>query len=160
MKALILFIAISIGFFAHAERQHSIELSGALLDPKVNKLTVDSLNKDFPNLSSVSTEWRAEGVKKFEGVLFKDLLAKYAAQGVAKAKVTATNAYSQVLIEKDIQIWGALLAYKQDGQVIPTKDKGTFRVVYDFKKYEKDATVKPVLEGNAVWQVIKIEFIK
>jgi hypothetical protein len=148
------------GALTHAERRHVIELSGVVADPSLKQLSVETLKKDFPHLSSIKTEWRTEGKHEFEGVLIRDLVKKYAGPGVTKAKVTATNAYSQDLTAKDWDEWGALLAFQEGGTVIPTKNKGTFRIVYDYQKFDEKPAVKSMLENNSVWQVVKIEFLK
>lgn len=145
---------------AQAERRHTIEFSGALSNPSVKKLTVETLTKDFPQLGRITTEWRGEGKHEFTGVWFRDLVRKYAAAGVTKAKVTATNDYSQDLTSKDWNDWNALLAFQEDGKIIATKNKGTFRIVYNYQQFDKDLAVKSMLENNSVWQVIKIEFLK
>ncbi len=160
MRIWILIFAFLVGLGAQAERRHSIELSGALADPTIKTLTVETLTKDFPILSTVETEWRDEGKHQFKGVPMQDFVKKYAASGVTKAKVTATNDYSQPLTTKDWDEWGALLAFQEDGKVITTKNKGTFRIVYPYQKYNKDLSVKSMLENNSIWQVIKVEFIK
>lgn len=143
-----------------AERRHAIEISGALANPQIKTLTVESLMKDFPELAAIETNWRNEGKHQFKGVRLKDLVQKYAAPGVTKAKVTATNAYSQVLSVKDWDDWGALVAFQEDGQVIATKNKGTFRIVYPYQQYDKNMSVKSMLENNSVWQIVHIEFSK
>jgi hypothetical protein len=160
MRIWISIFTLLLGLGAQAERRHSIELSGALADPSTKTLTVESLTKDFPSLSTVDTEWRDEGKHQFKGVSMQDFVKKYAAPGVTKAKVTATNDYSQPLTAKDWNDWGALLAFQEDGKVITTKNKGTFRIVYPYQKFDKDLSVKSMLESNSVWQVIKVEFIK
>ncbi len=160
MTKWISLLVFLIGMGAHAERRHSIELSGALADPKIKTLTVEILSKDFPKLSVVETEWRDEGKHQFQGVSMQDFVHKYAAPGVTKAKVTATNDYSQSLTTKDWDDWGALLAFQEDGKIITTKNKGTFRIVYPYQKFDKDLSVKSMLESNSIWQVIKVEFIK
>ncbi|MGZ5278988.1 MAG: hypothetical protein ACXWC9_03550 [Pseudobdellovibrionaceae bacterium] len=158
-KWIAMFIFL-FGVLTHAERRHVIELSGFVADPSLKQLTVDSLKKDFPRLSSIKTEWRTEGKQEFQGVLFQNLVKKYAGPGVTKAKVTATNAYSQDLSSKDWDDWGALLAFQEKGEIIPTKNKGTFRIVYDYQKFDEKPAVKSMLENNSVWQVVKIEFLK
>ena len=151
---------LTISLFAQAERRHTIELSGALANPSVKTLTVESLTQDFPQLAAITTEWRGEGKHEFKGVWLKDLIQKYAAAGVTKAKITATNAYSQDLTSKDWNDWSALVAFQEDGKVIATKNKGTFRIVYNYQQFDKDLAVKSMLENNSVWQIIKIEFLK
>lgn len=160
MKQIALLICLIFSLQAFAERRHSIELTGAVKDKAIKTLSVEQLEKDFPNLAKAKYEWREEGQHEFQGVYLKDFVAKYAAEGVSKMKVIATNAYSQTLSSKDWDEWAGMLAFKEDGKVISTTNKGTFRVMYDFKKYEKDMAVSPILAANAVWQVNKIEFIK
>jgi len=162
-KSILMWVGVVVFLFsgfAHAERRHTIELIGAVANPQIKKLTVEELKKDFPQLSEITTEWRSEGRHQFKGVLLRDFVKKYAQSGVTKAKVTATNDYSQPLSAKDWDEWGALLAFEQDGEVIATKNKGTFRIVYDYQKFDKDMSAKSMLENNSVWQVVKVEFIK
>jgi hypothetical protein len=160
MLKWIAILFVFMGGLAHAERRHTIALSGAVRPSAPHELTVETLTKDFPTLSAVTTEWRSEGKHEFKGVLLRDFVKKYAQAGVMKVKVTATNDYSQELSEKDLQEWDALLAFQEDGQVITTKNKGTFRIVYDYHKYDRNMAVKSMLENNSVWQVIKTEFVK
>jgi hypothetical protein len=160
MRTWITILVCLIGIVAQAERRHTIKLSGALADSKTKTVTVESLAKDFHTLSVLDTEWRDEGKHQFKGVTFQDFVKKYASPGVTQAKVTATNDYSQVLTVKDWAEWGAFLAFQEDGQIISTKNKGTFRIIYPYQKFDKDLSVKSMLEGNSVWQVIKVEFIK
>ncbi len=151
---------VFLGCLAQAERRHTIALSGATQPSAPHELSVEVLMKDFPTLSSVTTEWRSEGKHEFKGILMRDFVKKYAQAGVKKARLTATNDYSQELSDKDFNEWNALLAFEEDGQVIATRNKGTFRVVYDYHKFDQNMAVKSMLENNSVWQVIKIEFVK
>jgi hypothetical protein len=159
LKWVGIFVFLFSGF-AHAERRHTIELTGAVADPKIKKLTVEDLMRAFPKLSEITTEWRSEGRHQFKGILVREIVKKYAQPGVTKAQVTATNEYSQPLSAKDWDEWGALLAFEQDGDIIATKNKGTFRIIYDYQKFDKDMAVKSMLENDSVWQVVKIEFMK
>lgn len=157
MKTILIVWLIFFTFTSSAaERRHKLKVTGGHVD----QLTVETLEKDFPKLASYKTSLQKEEIQLFEGVLFSDLMKKYAPPGTTKVKVSATNNYSQTLTEKDIHDWKALLAFKSNGKVIPTKTRGTFRVVYDYNKYKEDPAVEVVLDTNSVWQAISIEFLK
>jgi hypothetical protein len=162
-KSILKWMGVFIFLFsglAQAERRHTIELTGAVSNPQLKNVSVEDLMKTFPQLAEITTQWRSEGRHQFKGILVRDFVKKYAQPGVTKVKMTATNEYSQALSAKDWDDWGALLAFEQDGEVIATKNKGTFRIVYDYLKFDKDMSVKSMLENNSVWQVVKVEFIK
>lgn len=99
-----------------------------------------------------STPWN-EGVVKFEGVLFTDLLAEINAEGETTV-VTALNDYSVDVPTADFAEFGVILAFKRNGEYMPVDDQGPFFVVYPFDS-------NPVLQGQpyygrAVWQVKEI----
>jgi hypothetical protein len=158
MKSLVVSVAVLLlSVTVHSEeRQNKLKVIGG----NVKELSVSALEKDFPKLTKLKTSLQKEEVQLFEGVLFSDLIKKYGNSGTAKVKVSATNNYAQILSEKDIKDWEALLAFKSDGKVISTKTRGTFRVVYDYAKYKKEKDIDVVLDTNSVWQVITIEFLR
>ncbi|MCG6659078.1 molybdopterin-dependent oxidoreductase [Halomonas campisalis] len=103
---------------------------------------------------TTTTFWPEDG-GTYEGVLLADLLAEAGLAEAAAVRVLALDGFSQILPREDWQRWSVLLATRQDGQPMATRDKGPLRVIYP-----RDAD--PRLEDLAyrlrwVWLVQAIE---
>jgi|GEM_PF-4865092 len=139
-------------------RTHTIELDGALAPDAPRALTVDRLTRDFPRLTKfVIGLWQEEAPQTLEGVLLKDLVSRYAAPGITSVSIVATNEYTSTFLPADWQKNGALLAFKSNGVLIPTRMRGTFRVAFDYAAHPK--LEADIFDMKWVWQVKKITFL-
>ena len=139
-------------------RTPSITLLGALKPGVANRISIDSLLKDFPKLHTFkAAKWQAEAPQEFEGVLVSDLVATYGRQDVNELLFSATNKYASTLPAADWREHGALLAFRSNGQLISTRNRGTFRVVFDYARHPQ--LEQRIYDMKWVWQVESITFI-
>ena len=142
-------------------RHHQIELKGKVAENSPHSLSVKKILVDFPRIETVSTKWREDGPIYLQGISLKNFVAKYGAPGVTKVRITAINEYSQTLTSRDWDDWNAFLAFQEsNGNPISTRNRGTFRIIYDYEKYESDMQVINIIEANSIWQITRVEFLK
>lgn len=97
---------------------------------------------------ATATPW-TEGEQHFVGVPVAGLLARLGTTG-SQAHAVATNQYEITFPISDIADHGAIIAYRQNGQLLPS-DKGPLWIVFP---YDSD----PVLQGDrfqnaSVWNL-------
>lgn len=154
-------VLIIVAFFCSqvslsAERAHKLKVVTA---GGSKTLSIVDLEKEFPNRASLNTTLQKEPQQKFEGVFLKDLVEKWGNNKVTKIRATATNKYTVYLTVKDWTEWNGLFAWKSNGQPISTKDRGSFRIVYDYAKFAGDRETTVTQETNSVWQIVELELI-
>ena len=96
-----------------------------------------------------STTW-TDGVKTFEGVLARDLLARVGAKG-SKVTATALNDYAIDIPMSDFETYDVLLALRMDGKDLLPRDKGPVWIVYP--RDEKPELRDPRFDSRWVWQL-------
>lgn len=99
------------------------------------------------------TPWHAE-VTSFEGVGLDHLLGLVGAKGT-KLRFIALNDYVAECDRADIEGRGGILAYRQDGHVMPISDKGPLFVIFPFDSDEN--LQHQSVYARCVWQLAAIE---
>ena len=154
-KFIVAVIFFSFQVFA-SEREHKLKV---ITVGGVKTYSIADLNKLFPAHAEVTTSLQKEPQQKFEGIYLKDLVAKWSNGAASKIRMTATNKYTVFLEPVDWNERNALFAWKSDGKNIPTRDRGSFRVVYDYGKWAEDKETYVKLETNSIWQIVELELI-
>lgn len=98
------------------------------------------------------TPW-FDGVSHFEGVRLDRLMAAVGATGTIVAAVAINDYASDIPIE-DFAKYGAILAYKRNGQYMTIRDKGPLFLVYPYDKDE--ALQSKTFYARSVWQVKRL----
>ncbi len=99
-----------------------------------------------------STPWH-DGVQEFEGVPISRLMEKVGATGDL-LYVEALNEYSSEVPVSDLEEYGVILAYKQNGKYMEVADKGPLFIIYPFD--ENKEINSELYYTRSVWQVKKI----
>jgi hypothetical protein len=98
------------------------------------------------------TPW-FDGVSEFEGVRLDKLMTAVGAVGTNVSAV-AINDYAADIPIADFARYGAILAYRRDGNYMNIRDKGPFFIVYP---YDRDESLKSqTFYARSVWQVKRL----
>ncbi|WP_244423661.1 molybdopterin-dependent oxidoreductase [Nitratireductor pacificus] len=101
---------------------------------------------------TTTTPW-FNGPVEFEGVLLADLMESVKADG-QEVVVTALNDYQAPVPIADFAQYGAILAYKRDGNYMPVSDKGPLFIIYPYDSDVELSTQK--FYSRSVWQVRRL----
>lgn len=100
-----------------------------------------------------STIW-TDGPQDFGGVRLADLMESID-ETAERVILTAANGYQVERAASDLQLEGALLAYRRNGSPMSLRDKGPIWLVYD---YDSDPAYRTeVTYANSIWQLDRIE---
>lgn len=163
MRRFIRFAALAVLFAAapasvRAENntvnmtEEVLDVSGALSKGAPLHLSLADIERMPKAKLATTTPWHT-GRVEFEGVLVKDFLAAIGATG-AKLVVTALNNYACEIPIQDLVKYGAILAYKRDGNYMPIRDKGPLFIVFPYDSNPVLATEK--FYSNSPWQIASI----
>lgn len=142
-----------------APRQ-KIELLGLTLSGKPQKIAVDALEKELPNVSATILDPYNNNMKTtFTGLSFYDLAKKYATPEATKVFVKAIDGYS---VETPIELMKTekmIFAIKDQNGYLSIKRMGPARIIYPIKE---ELTKEHLLRIGLhwVWQVKSLEFKK
>lgn len=128
-------------------------LSLTKADGNVVKLSMEKL-MDMPATEFyTSTPW-TDGVQKFRGVSFKELLAVYDV-GSDTVSVSALNDYSVMVPTSVLREDGAILAYHLNDAEMSIREKGPFWVIFP---YDTDVRFQTdTYWSYSVWQVKSVD---
>ncbi|MGB0660155.1 MAG: molybdopterin-dependent oxidoreductase [Mangrovicoccus sp.] len=143
---------------ARAEDGVVLTVDGAVAPMKNERFyefTIEDLEMLPTQTFTTATIWTS-GRSKFEGVPLKELLEFVGAQG-NEVKAVALNDYSVVIPIEDARMDGPILAFKRDGELMPTRDKGPVWIVYPFDNSEEFQT--EVVYSRSIWQLKHIEIL-
>ncbi|MFC7395763.1 molybdopterin-dependent oxidoreductase [Chelatococcus sp. GCM10030263] len=103
-----------------------------------------------------STVW-TDGVKTFDGVLLRDVLARVgAAKGEGTiVKATALNDYSIDIAVADFDRFDVLLAWSMDGERLTVRDKGPLWIVYPRDQFSELHDER--YDQRWAWQLNRLE---
>lgn len=105
---------------------------------------------------TTSTIW-TEGPQTFTGVPLSDLMEAVGATG-SSMKATAINDYAVDIPREDWVQDGPILAYLNDGEEMPVRDKGPLWVVYP---YDLNASYQSeVIYSRSIWQLDRIVVVE
>jgi hypothetical protein len=109
-----------------------------------------------PHQLKTSTVW-TDGVKTFEGVLVRDVLARVGAAGGegAVVKATALNDYSIDIPVADFDRYDVLLAWSMDGKRLTVRDKGPLWIVYPRDQFRELRDER--YDQRWAWQLNRLE---
>jgi hypothetical protein len=141
------------------ERQHVLKLKGLLKASQTEQvLTLAELQgwQKSP-LLEYRTGFKDEKESLFKGVLLKDLVTSYGLPSVTRVRVVAANQYEQIVSFQQPHTKNILLAFAQNGAPIPTRSRGTFRLVLplDDVRGQQSEALYPLF----VWSVVSLEFL-
>lgn len=129
-----------------------LEVSGNLSQtnaPGLALLDREQLEAIGLKVLETETPW-TNGVKRFEGVLFRDLLAYLGAEAKG-ITATALNDYAVDIPMSDCRDYDVLLALKMDGAYMTVRNKGPIWVVYPQDHHpELD---RSIVHARWVWQL-------
>ncbi|MGR3479667.1 molybdopterin-dependent oxidoreductase [Salipiger marinus] len=105
---------------------------------------------------TTSTIW-TEGPQTFTGVPLSELMEAVGATG-SSMKATAINDYAVDIPREDWVQDGPILAYLNDGEEMPVRDKGPLWVVYP---YDLNASFQSeVIYSRSIWQLDRIVVVE
>jgi len=105
---------------------------------------------------TTSTIW-TEGPQTFTGVPLSELMEAVGATG-SSMKATAINDYAVDIPREDWVQDGPILAYLNDGEEMPVRDKGPLWVVYP---YDLNASYQSeVIYSRSIWQLDRIGVVE
>ena len=105
---------------------------------------------------TTSTIW-TEGPQTFTGVPLSELMEAVGATG-SSMKATAINDYAVDIPREDWVQDGPILAYLNDGEEMPVRDKGPLWVVYP---YDLNASYQSeVFYSRSIWQLDRIVVVE
>lgn len=102
---------------------------------------------------ATTTPW-TDGVQEFTGVALVDLVK---ALGVTDGsiKATAINDYAIDIPVGDAVEGGPILAYMQNGELMPVREKGPLWLVYP---YDLNETYQAeVIFSRSIWQLVRLD---
>lgn len=102
---------------------------------------------------TTTTIW-TDGPQAFRGVMILDLLSELGESG-SRLTLVAANGYRVERAAEELQLEGALLAYRRNGATMSLREKGPVWLVYD---YDADPAYRTeVTYANSIWQLDRIE---
>jgi hypothetical protein len=95
-----------------------------------------------------------EGVRRYEGVLARDLLRELGATGTT-VRAKALNDYVVEIPVADFERYDVLVVDRIDGQPVPVRKNGPYLIMYPFDQ-------RPELRGDlhyarCIWQLASLE---
>lgn len=162
LSLISLFLPIHHSAFAKDNKppRQKIEISGLTLSGKAEKIAVDVLEKEIPNVSATILDPYNNNMKTtFTGLSFYDLAKKYAKPEATKVFVKAIDGYS---VETPIELMKTekmIFAIKDQNGYLSIKRMGPARIVYPIKE---ELTKEHLLRIGLhwVWQIKSLEFRK
>jgi hypothetical protein len=157
-RQLILCVAgLAVNGFANIRDTHSaqpiLKIKGVVAG-RDTLVTVDLEAMDrMPRTAfSTSTPWH-QAVTEFSGVLLRDLFDTIRLSGTT-LQIIALNDYAVEASVSELEAADALLATRQNGEIMPISDKGPIFLVFPFDS-------RPELQhqsyySRAVWQIAEI----
>ncbi|MGE0095449.1 MAG: molybdopterin-dependent oxidoreductase [Alphaproteobacteria bacterium] len=100
-----------------------------------------------------STTWTT-GVKTFEGVLARDVMAAVGAKGT-EIRAIALNDYAVTIPMEDFERYDVLLAFRMDGQDLTARDKGPLWIVYPRDAHRELNDSK--FDARWAWQLKRLD---
>lgn len=163
INALIIFsLSFSFPLIAKDNKppRQKIEITGLTLSGKSEKIAVDVLEKEIPNITTTILDPYNNNLKTtFSGIYFSDLVKKYAKQDATKVFVKAIDGYS---VETPIELMKTekmIFALKDQNGYLSIKRMGPARIIYPVKE---ELTKEQLLRIGLhwVWQIKSLEFRK
>lgn len=108
----------------------------------------------FPQHHFSTSTTVTDGVKRFDGILVRDLLEHLGAEGKI-ARATALNDYVIDIPIKDFTKFDVLLAHTMDGERLSLRDKGPLWIVYPRDDHTELHDIR--YDYRWVWQLRHIE---
>ncbi len=102
---------------------------------------------------NTSTSW-TDGVKRFEGVLARDLLEAVGASG-DRASARALNDYAIEIPFSDFESYDVLIAFRMDGVALTPRDKGPLWIVYP--RDERPELRNQKIDAKWIWQLVRLD---
>ncbi|MFN7225068.1 MAG: molybdopterin-dependent oxidoreductase [Paracoccaceae bacterium] len=101
------------------------------------------------------TIW-TDGVREFQGIELSRLLEQLGAEGET-LRLIALNDYAVEIPMTEAVDGGPMLAYRMDGIILSTRDKGPLWMIYPFDP--KPEYKNEVSYSRSVWQLMVIEVL-
>ncbi len=106
-------------------------------------------------VTRTETPWH-EGMQEFTGPRLADIMAAAGATG-SGLRIIAINDYAATMPWEDVATTDVILATRQNGALMPVREKGPLFVIYPFG--ENPALSNEVYFSRSVWQVNAIEVL-
>lgn len=163
LRLPILAAAVAVSLFATPARSEMQIAEAPILtlvnaaDSHETAFTLGELEAQEQHTIQTTTSW-TEGVQTFEGPLVRDVLAKVAENGDAKADIVravALNDYAVEIPIGDFDRYPVILALRHNGKPMSVRDKGPIWIVYPRDAFPELMSA----EHNAkwIWQLARIE---
>lgn len=106
-----------------------------------------------PRAVETSTPW-TDGVKRFEGPLFRSVLEAAGARG-ERVRVRTLNDYTVEIPLSDLEQYDVILALQQDGAPLEVRELGPVFVLYPFDDYPE--LFNQSVRHRSAWHVISLD---
>ena len=129
-----------------------LTIDGATGDGKAHTFTLADLKKLPPAGFATKTPWH-DGPQRFDGVLMSDLMHAVGGKGTV-LHVRALDDYKSDVPVADFDKFKPIMAYSQNGQPMPVREKGPLFVIYPF---DSDTALRnETYYTRSPWQVAAI----
>ena len=110
--------------------------------------------EQLPTYQVTTTTFWPEDDGSYAGPLLADLLKQGGLEQSSAIRVRARDGFSQVIPRQDWERWPMLLATRRDGQVMSTRNKGPYRIIYP--RNLSPELAEPIYRLRWVWLVQSI----
>ena len=133
-----------------------LEVHGAVANTNIDGAAYFDMDmlQALPRVQLDTTTAVTDGVRNFEGVLMRDLLAHVAAQGDT-VTATALNNYVIDIAADEFDRFDVVLAYRMDGEPLLPSDKGPLWIVYPRDQHAELQDIR--YDYRWVWQLTRLD---
>lgn len=128
----------------------NIDRTNVLDEAHFDRAMIEAMESHTLRTSTVVTD----GVKTFEGVLMRDLLAAVGAEGES-VRATALNGYVIDIPMEDFEKYDVIAAYSMDGRQLTPRDKGPLWIVYPRDDFYELQDIR--YDYRWIWQLKRLE---
>lgn len=155
-------ILLGLAFVPENAKSKSI---GRQLKPKVigssvwkeKSISIEDVMKQEKDFIKFKTTSKYDKVAlEFEGLPSDKFISFFGGDKIKKIKFKAIDGYAIELTKAEWDKFPFLFVVKTNGEFLSPKEKGTFRLMWDFDG--KKETSAEVFAPKAIWQITEIEF--
>ncbi len=147
---IILFVAVKAPAQTHLDESLVMKIRFESRDVTYN-YTMDELTKIAPNQLSTPLPWRKEK-RAYQGVYLEDLLKHHEPSlNIRCIEIVSANGYKATFTRDSLANTHFFLAYQDEGQPIPIRQKGPIIVIRDLNNLNDQAMRDLSLAYHLVW---------
>ncbi|MEZ8038364.1 hypothetical protein ACED25_02090 [Vibrio sp. 1F263] len=147
---IILFVAVKAPAQTHLDESLVMKIRFESRDVTYD-YTMDELTKIAPNQLSTPLPWRKEK-RAYQGVYLEDLLKHHEPSlNIRCIEIVSANGYKATFTQDSLANTHFFLAYQDEGQPIPIRQKGPVIVIRDLNNLNDQAMRNLSLAYHLVW---------